>query len=75
MLCASDCKMNSSNINITIIIIIIIIIPIELNWIILLVYFLFVCLFWLCPVHCPLLFVFVCCAVSVIGRLVVDSTH
>jgi hypothetical protein len=41
---------------------------------------LFVCLFWLCwfhlsPVHCPLLFVFVCCAVSVIGHLAVGSAH
>jgi hypothetical protein len=41
---------------------------------------LFICLFWLslfhfCPVYCPLLFVFVCCAVSVIGHLAVDSAR
>jgi hypothetical protein len=41
---------------------------------------LFVCRFWLClfhlcPVHCPLLFVLVCCTVSVIGHLAVDSAH
>jgi hypothetical protein len=40
----------------------------------------FICLFWLClfhlcPVYCPLLFVFVCCAVSVIGHLAVDWAH
>jgi hypothetical protein len=29
----------------------------------------------LCPVHCSLLYVFVCCAVSVIGHLAVDSAH
>jgi hypothetical protein len=33
------------------------------------------CLFHLCHVHCSLLFVFVCCAVSVIGLLAVDSAH
>jgi hypothetical protein len=33
------------------------------------------CLFHLCPIHCPLLFVFVRCAVSVIGLLAVDLAH
>jgi hypothetical protein len=32
-------------------------------------------LFHLCPVHCPLFFVFVCCAVFLIGHLAVDSAH
>ena len=32
-------------------------------------------LFHMCPVCCPLLFVFVCCAVSVIGHLAVDLAH
>jgi hypothetical protein len=44
------------------------------------IFYLFIRLFWLCllylcPVHCPLLFVFVCCAVSVIGHLAVDSAY
>jgi hypothetical protein len=37
--------------------------------------FVLLCLFYLCPVHCPLLFVSVCCAASVIGLLSVDSAH
>jgi hypothetical protein len=35
----------------------------------------FVCLFHLCIVHCPFLFVPVCCAVSVIGHVAVDFAH
>jgi hypothetical protein len=31
------------------------------------------CFFRACPVYCHILFVFVCCAVSVIGHLVVGS--
>jgi hypothetical protein len=37
--------------------------------------FVLVVSFHLCPVHCPLLFVFICCAVSVVGHLAVDSAH
>jgi hypothetical protein len=36
---------------------------------------LYLCLFHSCLVYCPLLFVFVCCALSVIGHLTVDSAH
>jgi hypothetical protein len=33
------------------------------------------CLFHFCPVYCSLLFVSVCCAVSVMGHLAVDSAR
>jgi hypothetical protein len=32
-------------------------------------------LFYFCFIYCPLLFMSVCCAVSVIGLLAVDSAH
>ena len=35
----------------------------------------FVCVCFICHGCCPLLFVSVCCAVSVIGHLAIDSPH
>jgi hypothetical protein len=43
--------------------------------IIIIIIIIYCLLFYFCFVYCPLLFVFVCCAVSVIGHLAVDWAH